>query len=135
MNFRPTRTGSKLSATLLLSICFLAGCASTGDVQSQDEQDIARGREQLIRAFDAAWVRVLSNGKVREILDTEPAERPGAANGFVVRMADCLPLPELTPYPEKPVGLLKKVLDTGEIRRMVQRRSRPNPKSVRQHLS
>lgn len=105
---------------MLLSLGFLAGCASTGDVKNQDEQDIARGREQLIRAFDAAWVRVLANGTIRDILDTEPAERPGAANSFVVRMADCLPLPELTPYPENPVGLLKKVLDSGQVRRMVQ---------------
>jgi hypothetical protein len=38
----------------------------------------------------------------------------------VVRLADCLPLPDLTPYPENPTGLLKKVLDTGEIRQLTQ---------------
>jgi hypothetical protein len=35
-------------------------------------------------------------------------------------MADCLPLADLTPYPEAPVGLLKKVLDSGQIRRLIQ---------------
>lgn len=108
--------------TLLLAgiTAALVGCATNSSVNTEQSDDTARGREQLVRAFDAAWVRVLANGKVREILDSEPAEDPGAANGFVVRMADCLPLPDLTPYPEQPVGLLQQVLDSGQIRRMVQ---------------
>ena len=102
-----------------LATALLSGCTTSSSVTTTDDET-ARGREQLIRAFDAAWVRILANGQIREILDTEPAVDPGAANGYIVRLADCLPLPDFTPYPEEPVGLLKKILDSGEIRRMVQ---------------
>ena len=97
----------------------LGGCATTKPA-APEVDEVAMGREQMIRAIDAAWVRVIASGKDREILDSEPAADPGAANGYVVRLADCLPLPDLTPYPEAPVGLLKKVLDSGQIRRLVQ---------------
>jgi hypothetical protein len=104
---------------LVAAATFLGGCATSKPVAA-DSDEVARGREQMIRAIDAAWVRVLVSGKDREILNTEPAADPGAANGYIVRLADCLPLPDLTPYPENPVGLLKKVLDSGQIRRLVQ---------------
>ncbi|TDJ44326.1 MAG: hypothetical protein E2O50_03290 [Gammaproteobacteria bacterium] len=99
---------------------FMGGCATTSTSAEPEVDEVAVGREQMIRAFDAAWVRVIASGKDREILATEPAADPGAANGYIVRMADCLPLPDLTPYPEAPVGLLKKVLDSGQIRRLIQ---------------
>jgi hypothetical protein len=104
------------TATMLV----LTGCATTSSTSAQEIDDVAKGREQLVAAFDAAWVRVIASGKQREILDTEPPSQPGLANSYVVRMADCLPLPDLTPYPENPTGLLKKVIDSGEIRRLVQ---------------
>jgi hypothetical protein len=104
------------TATMLV----LTGCATTNSTSAQEIDDVAKGREQLVAAFDAAWVRVIASGKQREILDTEPPSQPGLANSYVVRMADCLPLPDLTPYPENPTGLLKKVIDSGEIRRLVQ---------------
>lgn len=91
--------------------------ARSGD-WSPDE--IARGREQLIRAFDAAWVRVVASGKDREILETEPQSRPGAAKGYIVRLADCLPQPEIAPWPEEPVGMFKDILETGVIRQLTQ---------------
>lgn len=113
----------QLKALLITMIAagttFLGGCAANKPAAAKVDE-VARGREQMIRAFDAAWVRVVASGKDREILDSEPAVDPGAANGYVVRLADCLPIPDLTPYPETPVGLLKKVLDSGEIRRLVQ---------------
>jgi len=99
---------------------FMGGCATTSTSAEPEVDEVAVGREQMIRAFDAAWVRVIASGKDREILATEPAVDPGAANGYIYRMADCLPLPDLTPYPEAPVGLLKKVLDSGQIRRLIQ---------------
>jgi hypothetical protein len=111
---------SKLGTALSIgAIVVLTGCASTSTVTSSSDE-VADGREQMIRAFDAAWVRVLASGQYREILDTEPVDNPGLAHSYVVRMADCLPLPDLTPYPETPTGLLKKVLDSGEIRRLGQ---------------
>jgi hypothetical protein len=115
--FRYSRTLLITAASIAVTV--LAGCATSNTATAVDDET-ARGREQMIRAFDAAWVRALHNGSIGEVLDAEPAVQPGAANGFVVYLADCLPLPEFTPYPEEPVGLLKKIIDSGEIRRMVQ---------------
>ncbi|MFQ5634414.1 MAG: hypothetical protein ACE5G3_03670 [Gammaproteobacteria bacterium] len=89
----------------------------TGD-WSADE--IARGREQLVRAFDAAWIRIIASGKDREILETEPANQPGAAKHYMVRLADCLPQPEIAHWPEKPVGMFRDILETGVIRQLTQ---------------
>jgi hypothetical protein len=108
-----------LITAIAVGSAFMGGCA-TSKPAAPAVDEVAMGREQMIRAFDAAWVRVIASGQYREILDSEPAVKPGAANGYVVRMADCLPLPDLTPFPEAPVGLLKKVLDSGQIRRLVQ---------------
>ena len=51
--------------------------ARTGD---WTPEEIARGREQLVRAFDAAWVRIIASGKDREILATEPASTRAPRN-------------------------------------------------------
>ena len=83
-------------------------------------EEIVRGREQLVRAFDAAWIRVIASGKDREILATEPASDPGAAKHYMVRMADCLPQPEIALWPKEPVGMFKDILDTGVIRQLTQ---------------
>lgn len=83
-------------------------------------EEIARGREQLVRAFDAAWVRVVASGKDRQILATEPANRPGAAKKYIVRLVDCLPQPEIAKWPEEPVGMFKDILETGVIRQLTQ---------------
>lgn len=104
-------------ATLLVGIA-IAGCAAQPGAPARDE--VAQGREQLIRAFDAAWIRVIASGKDREILKTMPPQKPGLAASYMVRLVDCLPAPELAPFPDKPVGLLKQVLDTGVIRKGVQ---------------
>ena len=32
------------------------------------EEEISRGREQLIRAFDAAWIRIIASGKDQAII-------------------------------------------------------------------
>jgi hypothetical protein len=108
-------------------VFFLSGCTSTdtstdgsANAEIENADETARGREQLIRAFDAAWVRVIASGKQREIMDSEPPNDPGLSNTYVVRMADCLPLPDLTPFPEEPVGLLKTVIETGQLRRLIQ---------------
>jgi len=89
----------------------------TGDWSAAE---IARGREQLVRAFDAAWVRVIASGKDREIVATEPESQPGAARHYIVRLADCLPQPEIAHWPEEPVGMFKDILDTGIIRQLTQ---------------
>jgi hypothetical protein len=98
---------------LLLS---LSGCAT----RHAFDAELAQGREQLVQAFDAAWVRVVAGGEYYRILGRLPKENPGGARDYMVELADCLPQPENVPFPERPVGLLKQVLDSGEIRRGTQ---------------
>lgn len=83
-------------------------------------EETAKGREQLVRAFDAAWIEVVDSGKYLEILSSEPESQPGAAKSYFVRLADCLPQPENYAYPEKPVGMFKDILESGVIRTVVQ---------------
>ena len=128
--------GKALVSTIIATLAFalgsyaLAGAHGGAKVSKIDElpvrtgdwsaAEIAKGREQLIRAFDAAWIRVIASGKDREILATEPPNQPGAARSYIVRLADCLPQPEIAPWPEKPVGMFKDILDTGVIRQLTQ---------------
>lgn len=104
---------------VLAAVALAAGCATTSKAPEVDPA-IARGREQLVRAFDAAWIRVIASGKDQEVLKTEPPNKPGMALQYMVRLADCLPQPEIAPWPEQPVGLFKEVLERGTIRRVVQ---------------
>jgi len=91
-------------------------------VRSGDWSDaeIAKGREQLIAAFDAAWIRIIASGRDQEVLKTEPANMPGVSQSYMVRLVDCLPQPEIAPWPQNPVGMFKDILDTGVIRQLVQ---------------
>ena len=101
-----------LGLTALLAV----GCATTAKV----DPNLAKGRQQLVDAMDAAWIRVVASGKDRQILARQPPSQPGAALSYMVTLADCLPEPELAPVPEKPVGLWKEILDRGSIRQVVQ---------------
>ena len=84
------------------------------------EEETAKGREQLIAAFDAAWIRIIASGRDQEVLKTEPANMPGVSQSYMVRLVDCLPQPEIAPWPEKPVGMFKDILETGVIRQLTQ---------------
>jgi len=106
---------------LLLSLALLAGCATQGGGKAKADPDVAAGRQQLVEALDAAWIRVVASGKDREILKDQPASRPGAALSYMVTLADCLPSPDMAPFPEKPVGVFKQILDTGVIRQVTQK--------------
>jgi hypothetical protein len=68
------------------------------------------GRQQLVDALDAAWVRALDEGQVREIINRHDA------SDLVINIADCLPDPEVTRFPENPVGTLKRILDEQRIK-------------------
>jgi len=83
-------------------------------------EEIAKGRAQLTAAFDAAWIRIIHSGRDQEVLKTEPKNKPGASQRYIVRLVDCLPQPEIAPWPEKPVGMFKDILDTGVIRQLTQ---------------
>jgi ABC-type amino acid transport substrate-binding protein len=89
----------------------------SGDWSPAEE---AKGREQLVRAIDAAWIRFIASGEDQKILDQQPPNRPGASHSYIVRLVDCLPEPENAPWPEKPVGMFKDILETGVIRQLVQ---------------
>lgn len=108
----------------------LAGAHGSAPVSKIDElpvrsgdwspEEVARGREQLIAAIDAAWIRIIASGRDQDVLKTEPANMPGASQSYIVRLVDCLPQPEIAPWPEKPVGMFKDILDTGVIRQLTQ---------------
>lgn len=101
-----------------MTATLLAGCATQPAAPTRSEE--AQGREQLVRALDAAWIRVIASRKDREILKTMPPSQPGAAEYYMVSLVDCLPSPDLAPFPEKPVGLFKEILARGVIRRGTQ---------------
>lgn len=129
----PTRT----LVALLAAAATLAGCAGPSAAEKEAaarEAELARGREQLVRAFDAAWIRVIASGKDQEILKTEPPNQPGMAASYMVRLADCLPQPEIAPWPAQPVGLFKEILERGTIRRVVQAVP-SNPQSTSYYFS
>ena len=83
-------------------------------------EEVAEGREQLIQAFDAAWIRIIHSKRYQDVLDSEPTNMPGASEDYIIRLVDCLPQPEIAPWPEKPVGMFKDILDTGVIRQLTQ---------------
>ena len=74
------------------------------------------GKDQLVDALDAAFVRVLDSGKYREIINGDPVAGP-----LMVNIADCYPRivedgVEIYPFPKNPTGLLKNILDSKQIR-------------------
>jgi len=126
------RTGYLIFAMIfaLLSTQAMAGAHGGAKVSDVDtlparngdwsEEEIARGREQLIRALDAGWIRFIAARKDLEALATEPESQPGAAADYMIRMADCLPQPEIAHFPKEPVGMFNDILETGVIRQLVQ---------------
>ena len=123
-------TPLNMLAFIILSaaVAMASGCQPPSDAVDpleraadiQENDDVARGREQLIRAFDAAWIRFVAAGKVEEVLATEPPNQPGISAAYVVRLADCLPSPDLAKFPEEPVGMFKRIIDSGTIRQIGQ---------------
>jgi len=104
----------------------LSGCTSQPALSERNaaSSELAEGREQLVDAFNAAWVRVLASGRARAITAQHPAVSPGAALSYKVGLADCLPNPEYFPFPEQPVGLLREIIERGTIRGVTQDASR-----------
>ena len=126
---------SALAAASMALVIATAGTAQAGahsgqavskidelPIRSGDwsDEEIAKGRKQLINAIDAAWIRIIDSRRDQEVLKKYPENMPGAANDYMVRLVDCLPQPEIAPWPEKPVGMFKDILDTGVIRQLVQ---------------
>ena len=117
-----------IATLILLSLVTLTGCSTTQTASTPAaakppavDPQVAKGRQQLVDALDAAWIRVIASGKDREIYRSMPPSKPGAASSYMVTLADCLPSPEVAPFPEQPVGLLKEILDRGVIRQVTQK--------------
>ena len=91
---------------------FLGACLTCGMSLATASADTASrsGQEQLVDALDAAWVRVLDDGTYRSIVNKHEM------GDVVINIADCLPNPEFTPYPEKPAGALRRILDERKIK-------------------
>ena len=95
---------------VILFSALLTACASTGSSGNPNLPGSPEGRQQLVFALDAAWVRALDEGEVRDIINKY------GVRDLIVNMADCLPDPEVTKYPENPTGALKRILDEGKVR-------------------
>ena len=126
MNTRSIVRAATLGLTVAMTALLTTGCATTPRAEpavakaAKVDPDVAKGRQQLVLAMDAAWIRVVASGRDRGILAQQPPAKPGAALSYMVTLADCLPQPGLAPFPEKPVGLFKEILDRGTIRQVVQ---------------
>ena len=117
-----------ITALILLGMVAVGGCSTTrpasapvADTRPVVDPQVAKGRQQLVDALDAAWIRVVASGKDREVYKSMPTSKHGAASSYMVTLADCLPSPEVAPFPEQPVGLLKEILERGVIRQVVQK--------------
>lgn len=98
---------------MFLMLCF----SSVLLPQCKTKEDPAVvGKDQLVDALDAAFVRVLDSGKYREIINSDPVAGP-----LMVNIGDCYPRIEedgieIYPFPQDPTGLLKNILDSKQIR-------------------
>jgi ABC-type amino acid transport substrate-binding protein len=110
---------SRVFIVILLITCFLGSSQSLAGSSNP-----ARGQKQLVTALDAAWVRILDNGKYRRILNAHNAAE------VMVNIVDCLPSPDMIPFPEKPEGLLKQILDTKNIKVGTMTNGPPGPETT-----
>jgi len=97
---------------LFIMLCFFSALLP----QCTTKEDPAVGKDQLVDALDAAFVRVLDSGKYREIINGDPIAGP-----LMVNIGDCYPRikedgVEIYPFPQNPTGLLKNILDSKKVR-------------------
>ena len=104
----------KISLLLLTAALTLLSAQSA--VAKPDGE--SAGREQLVDAFDAAWVRVVRSGQYRDIINNFAEPIPGVidAADYIVNQSDCLPNPDVTPFPGQPKGRFAEILANEEIR-------------------
>jgi hypothetical protein len=79
------------------------------------EEYPGQGKDQLVRALDAAIATVIESGQWRAIVNSDPAAAP-----LIINMADCYPRTVddgdiVYPFPSSPTGLLDHILTTKEI--------------------
>ncbi len=99
------------SSFSLLSVSFILLLISISilhPTKAAATDSTSEGRDQLVDALNAAYVRVLSSGKWGEI--TRPIGK------LVVNIADCYPAPDYAPFPENPTGILERILNDKQIK-------------------
>ena len=99
------------AVTIFLFSALLAGPTVAGAEEYPGE-----GKDQLVQALDGSIARVLNSGQWRAIMNSDPVVAP-----LVVNIGDCYPRIEdegniIYPFPANPVGLLKDILDSKQIR-------------------
>ena len=101
-----------LTLILILALFLGAGPAMAADSSSPD------GHQQIVDAFDAAWTRIIRSGQYRAIINNFQEPIPGVieAQDYIINQSDCLPNPDVTPFPAKPKGRFKEILNNEEIR-------------------
>ncbi|WKD48379.1 hypothetical protein [Microbulbifer spongiae] len=107
-----------MSKYILLKLCSLTLLLPMGQIHATPDR-IGIGYDQLVDAFDAAWVRIVNSGEYRRIIQnfSEPISEVVDASDYIVNQSDCLPNPDVTPFPNRPRGRFAKILTSGEIRR------------------
>ena len=110
-----TRIRNHFVSLLALLICFISTVLLM-PVIVRGEENPGQGKDQLVDALNAAFVRVLDSGQWRSIVNSDPAAGP-----LIVNIGDCYPRieddgDEIYPFPQNPVGLLAEILDSKQIR-------------------
>jgi ABC-type amino acid transport substrate-binding protein len=101
---------------LALIISFIATLLLSPLMVSAQETYRGEGKDQLVQALDAAIARVIDSGEWRAIVNSDSVVAPLAIN-----IGDCYPRVEadgdiVYPFPANPVGLLKDIVDSKQIR-------------------
>lgn len=108
--------------TLMFMLTLVLLFISAGSAMAaKGDKELSAGRDQIIRAFDAAWTHVVDSGRYREIITTfdEPIANIGIhAEDYIINQSDCLPNTELTPFPKanSVKGRFAEILADEEIR-------------------
>lgn len=98
---------------LLLTMAAIVPLLTAGQAAAESAEE--RGREQLILAINAAWVGMLDDGTYAQIMSGSAFPGAPAASTYHVNIADCLPAPEVNPYPAGLKGRFKNIIQSGNI--------------------
>ena len=106
---------NRLTSILAVMIC-LVSTVLVGSSVVKAETYPGEGKDQLVQALDAAIARIIDSGQWRSIVKSDPVAGP-----LIVNIGDCYPRIEdegnvIYPFPSNPVGLLKDILDSKQIR-------------------
>lgn len=84
------------------------------------------GSDQLRLAMNAAWVRIVEDGTYNQILSESAFPGAPPASSYHTVIPDCLPSPEVNPFPVTPKQRFEEILLTGSIVRGTVQGGPPN---------